>query len=143
MIIRISNCKEDHDKLQSFLDSAGASLVKFRYFKSRGFDVLDNHLLTILYMDDRDAVGYGHIDKDNETIWLGICVAETHTGRGIGKSIMQYLNDFQDEMQIDELMLMVDWDNKRAIELYNKFEFQVVKEKEDHHYLMIRKRKIL
>ena len=56
--------------LRSFLDGAGDSLKTFRYFDTRPFDVLKNHLSTWLWMDGGSPVAYGHLDVEDGIVWL-------------------------------------------------------------------------
>lgn len=57
---------------------------------------------------------------------LGICVASTAQGRGVGKALMQALCDYADDWgQILRIELTVFTDNARAIALYRRFGFEV------------------
>lgn len=119
----------------------------FRYFEKRDENVIQNHYLTILYLDnDQKPIGYGHIDKkgdissmgllNNENIYeLGICLLEGSKGQGIGKLIMKYL--LENTKEIDEIHLLVDKDNEIAFNMYKKFKFSIMIEKENF-YLMNR-----
>ena len=50
-------------------------------------------------------MGYGHLDKEFNTIWFGVAVADKFKGKGIGKKIMKYLIDYADKNEISELKL--------------------------------------
>jgi ribosomal protein S18 acetylase RimI-like enzyme len=109
--------------LQSFLENAGTSLSSFRYYAARPLSVISNHLVTVVITEDGQPAGYGHLDKDGDTIWLGIAVKEDRKGKGLGNSIMNYLVSAGDELQLEKICLTVDYDNTAAISLYKKFGF--------------------
>ena len=119
------------DLLDLFLEKAGSSLNTFNYFKSRPFSVLNDHLLTCLMMDNNLPVGYGHLDKDGETIWLGIAIIEGYTGKGIGHEIMNYLIKFAVAKNLSEVKLSVGSDNASAISLYLNSGFKFIETKNE------------
>lgn len=125
--------------LQRFLNAAGSSLVSFRYFANRSFDVLSDHLITVLFMIDDTPVGYGHLDKEENKVWLGICVAEGFGGLGIGKQIMSYLDEAAVKFKIDQVYLSVDRENLKAQNLYNKCGFRVTENYESGNLIFMRK----
>lgn len=96
-------------------------------------DVLDNHLLTTLLCKNKEPIGYGHLDKDGDTIWLGICVIEKEMGNGYGKLIMNYLTSYADKHKIN-LTLSVHKVNEVACHLYKKFGFKIKKENEKSYF---------
>ena len=57
---------------------------------------------------------------------LGMAVASTHQGKGVGSALMQALCDYADRWaQVLRLELTVYTDNARAIALYRKFGFEI------------------
>jgi ribosomal protein S18 acetylase RimI-like enzyme len=88
-----------------------------------------------LYYQNDECVGYGHLDKENDKIWLGIIVADKHQSNGFGNLIMDDLISKYD----GEIYLSVDKDNLKAQELYKKKSFINLKEN-DKNYIMILKR---
>ncbi|MBY0533690.1 MAG: GNAT family N-acetyltransferase [Rickettsiaceae bacterium] len=137
MILEINNSPEDLLLLSAFLDNAGTSLKTFRYFASRPLSCIESHLITILLVDDSKVVAYGHLDKDNEIIWLGICVADTERGKSYGNVIMEYLVSFSEKNRLD-ITLKVDYNNPVALALYKKFRFEVSSMVEDKYYILKR-----
>ena len=137
MVKRINNTPEDIQLLSAFLKDAGSSLNTFRYFSTRSIDCLKNHVLTVLFLENGVPSAYGHLDKDGDTIWLGICVSEEYKGRAIGKIIMEHLLKYADENSLN-VMLKVDFDNHRAISLYKKYNFLISFEETSVFYLMRR-----
>jgi ribosomal protein S18 acetylase RimI-like enzyme len=123
--------------IQQFLDMAGDSIKTFRYFASRPLEIINNHLVTVLLMDDNKPLGYGHLDKENETVWLGIAVCDFAKGKGYGKTIMQYLIEQGKNKGLPSIQLSVDKDNKGAISLYEKFGFKHTKDLNPQSQLML------
>ena len=126
----------ESDLITEFLEIAGSSLKSFRYFEKRTTNIIINHLTTCLLMKNSKAVGYGHLDIENKTVWLGIAVIESATGKGYGKRIMTYLINSAHEKRISVISLTVDKNNQAAINLYTNFNFQVIREIKENTLLM-------
>lgn len=110
----------------------GNSGETFRYFANRPLSVIKNHIVTILALDEKNfPVGYGHLDLENNQVWLGICVAEMERGNGIGNMLMQFLLAEADNHLITTVYLSVDLNNTSAIKLYQKFGFSEFEKKGD------------
>lgn len=131
---------EDTTLLKSFLKGAKSSLESFRYFNNRDFSVLQNHLITTILLQNHEPVGYGHLDKDSECIWLGIAVSEGFQKLGYGSKIMHFLTGFADKNGIVNLYLSVDKDNISAIKLYRKFGFFETGKQNSRSLFMVRSR---
>jgi ribosomal protein S18 acetylase RimI-like enzyme len=130
--------KLDAVVLQQFIAAAGSSIKTFRYFDKRPIEILDNHKLTLLGFVGDKPIGYGHLDDEGGKTWLGIALIEGYTGKGFGKKIMDYLLTYADESNLPEIHLAVDKDNLAAVSLYNKLNFDLVKELNDAVILMKR-----
>lgn len=115
----------DTAALRSFLDGAGTSLTSFRYFNKRSFDALANHLCTWLWMEGAAPVAYGHLDRDGDTVWLGIAVQERFWGKGYGRWMMKLLLDSARGMGLRRIRLSVDNTNTSAIALYERYGFKL------------------
>ena len=126
-IIKIN--KNNSHLLETFIAIAGKSLSTFRYFNQREITVIENHLCTYIIMEEDKPVAYGHLDKEDNIIWLGIAVSETSQGKGFGKNMMNKLIDTAKELKVETIHLSVDEDNETAIKLYNKFGFLFYKSK--------------
>lgn len=123
---------DDTALLQLFLENAGTSLTGFRYFDKRPLSIIENHLCTYLIVNEEQPICYGHLDKEDETIWLGIAVIEGQTGQGLGKKMMQHLMDKAQELELPTIQLSVDTDNIAAQYLYKKFGFNIIKKTEKY-----------
>lgn len=111
--------------LNHFIDNMGSSSKYFRYYDTRDpYKVISDHVVTLLLFDG-GYIGYGHLDREQDIVWLGICVKEGFQGRGYGKEIMKELTESYD----DDISLTVDKDNIGAIKLYEKFCFEQVEDK--------------
>lgn len=114
--------KNHTDILSLFLETAGSSKTTFRYYEKRKIeDVLENHLLTVLLLVNEIPVAYGHLDRDGNNVWLGICVKENELGKGYGKLMMKKLISSYS----GDIVLSVDRSNDTAISLYLMFGFLV------------------
>jgi ribosomal protein S18 acetylase RimI-like enzyme len=112
------------DLLYSFLSNPSELSDHFRYFRTRDpKNILAQHVYTIVGIDEetRQVIAYGHIDYE-EKYWLGICVLNSHCGKGYGKQIMDDLLLYADARDMP-LSLSVDIDNVPAINLYKKYKF--------------------
>jgi len=139
MVKRIKNIPEDLQLLSAFLKDAGSSLNTFRYFGKRPLEIIQNHRYTILVLNENSTpIGYGHLDPQEDIVWLGICVAENQVGKGYGKVIMAELTQKADFDGISELILQVDKANVSAIKLYKKFNF-IISEERDGLYLIMKR----
>ena len=118
---------QNRSLVTNFLEHAGAgTLEKFRYFQSRPLEIIDNHVATFIIRHESNAIAYGHLDKEDENIWLGIAIAEAFHGRGLGNLMMTHLLAFARIQKIPTIKLAVDIDNHSAIPLYQKFGFKEV-----------------
>lgn len=105
----------------------------FRYFNTRKIeDVIQNHKMTVIGCIDSIPIAYGHLDKEDEKLWLGICILEKYTGKGYGNQMMKYLIKSSNK---EKISLTVDNDNMKAINLYKKFNFIVYEKKETITYM--------
>jgi len=129
--------KEDIYELKKFIENNPESCKTFRYFSSRPFEIIKNHLETILYFIDDECVGYGHLDKEDNKIWLGIMVSDSYHSKGLGNKIMDHLLS----LHSDEIFLTVDKVNDKGVNLYKKKNFVILKENEKN-YLMVFKNNI-
>ncbi len=112
--------------LKEFIGAMGEASRSFRYFENRSIDVIKNHLLTALLLDSLDKpIAYGHLDPENDVIWLGICVLPDYVGQGHGNEMMNYLLEYARNLNIVSISLTVDHNNFPAISLYEKFNFKI------------------
>lgn len=125
-ILRVN--KENIHYLLRFIDNAKDSLLTFKYFNTRKPDVIKNHYVTLLIIENDEPVGYGHLDNDNNVTWLGIALIPSFKHTGLGKFIMGKLIDEAKKLHIKEIFLTVVKDNSSAIIFFEKFKFFRVKE---------------
>lgn len=125
------------DILKKFLSNMGSSKKSFRYYNKRKIkECLSSHIKTCVLLEDDEAIGYGHLDKDriDNKVWLGVCLKSSHVGKGNGSILMSYLlKNFY-----ENIYLSVDVDNLRGLGLYKKFNFKEVSRNEKY-ILMSRK----
>ena len=127
--LQINN--ENVERLYEFIKEMGSSSKSFRYFSTREpRKVINNHVTTFLLIDDV-AVGYGHLDKEDDKVWLGICVSEKYQGKGYGKKIMNKLVDSYN----GDIYLSVDDYNNVAISLYEAYGFKKVSHKNSKFFM--------
>ena len=116
--------------LQSFVDRAGKSLETFRYFAKRPFTVVENHVCTWVLVDGTNVEAYGHLDKEGDTVWLGIAVADAARGKGLGAEMMNRLMESAEALGLRQVKLSVDHVNVPAIKLYERFGFKLAEKKD-------------
>lgn len=81
-----------------------------------------------------EFIGYFGIDiseADSRTGWIFLVVQDARQGRGLGKEILRYTMEEAPSLGLKVLKLMVYAENKRAIELFKKFDFRKEKESID------------
>ena len=107
----------------------------FRYFNKRTIDVIKNHIITLILIDENLPVGYAHIDYDDK-YWFGICILDKYQGKGYGTKMMEYILNHEKIKNIDKIYLTVDKINTIAVNLYKKYNFYIVEEKELHFTML-------
>jgi GNAT superfamily N-acetyltransferase len=125
--------KNNLDLLDYFIRNIGEASLTFRYFNTRNIDVINQHLTTLLLIEEDVPVAYGHLEKEGEDIWLGVCVIPSFAGKGFGKLMMDELIANAKEKGISHISLTVDKVNLPAINLYEKLGFVKVTE-EDFYF---------
>jgi len=135
-MITIKNINlNDSEILNEFLNNLGDSRNSFRYYKNRDITAINNHLLTCLLFNDAKPIGYAHLDKENDLIWLGIAIIESEKGKGLGNMLMKHLINFAIEQKLKIIFLTVDLQNTNAIKLYQKYHFEI-EAKKNEYFLM-------
>jgi RimJ/RimL family protein N-acetyltransferase len=108
----------------------------FRYYKNRQVDIIKNHLITLIGLDDyKTPVSYGHIDKENDTYWIGLFVLIPHQKKGYGTIMLHNLLAYARINKIN-LQLSVDSNNIIAKKLYLSCGFYNVKDNETYTIMM-------
>ena len=121
------------DLLEKFVAKVKFNIKTFRYFNSRPISAIKSHLITLLLIDNEKPVAYGHLDSEQGTIWLGLCVLPEYQGIGYGTVMMKALFKEAKKLNLSSIYLTVDKDNLGAIRLYEKAGFFKI-EKEASHY---------
>lgn len=116
--------KENIFLLENFIASLGVATKTFRYFTTRNLTALKNHFSTLLVVDDEGvAVGYGHLDKDADIVWVGIAVLPNHQGKQIGTMMMKKILEVADSKGINSLHASIDVLNVAIKRLLEKHGF--------------------
>lgn len=74
-------------------------------------------------MEGEVPVAYGHLDREEGVVWLGIAVAQPDQGRGLGRLMMERLLEEGRRRRVATVRLSVDEGNRGAIRLYRSFGF--------------------
>ncbi len=80
-------------------------------------------------MIDNEPVGYGHLDREGDCVWLGVCIREGDRHKGYGGKICLYLTEYADQIKIPTLFLTVDEENTTGRRLYESKGFKIVEKK--------------
>ena len=124
---KITNNQKDKEQLEKFISLCGTSLQTFRYFSKRPLSIIQNHLVTLLgYNENCEPIAYGHLDKDDDRVWLGICITENSRRNGYGNLMMTALIKEVNTFALKTVFLTVDKNNLSATSLYEKFGFKQV-----------------
>lgn len=115
----------DREQLQTFINGLPDRNNGFRYFESRDLDSLENHLCTILLYSAGEPIGYGHLDLEGDTVWLGIAIHQAFFGKNLGHTLMCALVERAADAGIARIDLFVDRDNIAAKKLYRRHGFAV------------------
>jgi len=106
----------------------------FRYFDSRNEKCFDNHFYHFI-LNNPEPIGYGHLDYDQNKMWLGMCVFDSFVGKGYGKVILKNLIDNKEN---NILHLSVDKENYKAINLYLNNGFKIYSQTEKIFYCSLK-----
>lgn len=123
-------------QVEDFIKECSESINYFRYFEQRSFDVINNHIITVLLYDINEPVGYGHLEKENGKIWLGIVISDGKKGKGYGKYLMEYLVKFNYNTYREPIYLTVDIKNRVAINLFEENGFNIDSKLNNRSFLM-------
>lgn len=126
------------DVLEAFYDSLLDGRANFRYFEKRPFSITSYHVLTLIGWVSGHAVVYGHLDKEEDRVWLGIAVSDKYVGNGYGKEMMSELTRQAGERGIEEIWLSVDKTNVKAEHLYRKFGFSLAEERDNFKLMTLK-----
>jgi RimJ/RimL family protein N-acetyltransferase len=124
------------DLIHQFLMNAGDSLKTFRYFEKRQPEVIYNHLITNVLVKNSQVIGYGHLEREGDKIWLGIAIVHFQLGMGYGSFLLNSLIDSARKLRLSILHLTVFKVNIEAIKLYEKVGFTLIEEINDNTFLM-------
>lgn len=107
----------------------------FTYFNKRSINIIKKQNISIIAKNnDGNILGYGHIEKDAQTNWLGIYVSRNYRGKGLSKILMKELIKKSRDLNFKQINLSVKKENKIAINLYEKLNFIKYDDKDDSYY---------
>lgn len=86
-----------------------------------------------------EALGYvqlSNIDRHNHHGYLGICIHKDYWGKGHARETLQLIEDYSATvLGLKKILLIVNSDNLRAINFYNKIGFRSVGILEGHQFI--------
>lgn len=122
-----------------FIEVINTGLPYFKFYHKRGYDHVLNINSAFLYYSGDEIIGYGHLDEDINSIWLGIMVKKNSRGKGFGKMILKDLiNVYQNYSTSKVLKLAVDKKNIAAKELYSNSGFKLESTTENNHFMIFK-----
>jgi hypothetical protein len=111
-IIKID--KFNTDLLKLFLEPRAEISGYFRYFDTRNTEtIIQNHLVTFVGMENGVPISYGHIDKQDDIFWLGICVHNSYQKKRYGTCMMYRLlsiakkNKISVNLAVDKVLSLI------------------------------------
>jgi predicted acetyltransferase len=120
----------DYFELRRIIDSDSSLNKHFRYYNNRNKSDFDNHKYHMLVCIDNNIVGYGHLDPEDDFVWLGMFVLSKFRNAGIGDVIVKHLISKSNK----NIQLTVDKDNHNALKLYLNNQFKIFLTDEQKHY---------
>jgi ribosomal protein S18 acetylase RimI-like enzyme len=117
--------------LELFYTNLVEGKKSFRYFDKRPFEIISNHLVTLLLYEGAIPIGYGHLDNEQDKVWLGVAVADAYVAQGLGKILVKSLIQKADFLELKKIQLAVDATNLKAISLYKKQGFELLSSNEN------------
>jgi len=123
--------------LHEFVSMIRNNVKSFRYYNTRPISIIENHIVTLLFIDNEKAIAYGHLDKEKENVWLGICILPEYSGKGYGKKMMNALFEEAKNFELQQILLTVDKDNHIAINLYEKMNFKRIEKADCYKYVKL------
>lgn len=121
------------------LKNSPNGIQSFRYFNKRPTDIVNKHKYNVMCFIDSKPVGYGHLDYDDNKLWLGILISDLFVGQGYGKIIMNNLIEAFNQMDEQFLYLTVDKINLNAQKLYKLFGFELNDDHDNYYEYILRK----
>jgi RimJ/RimL family protein N-acetyltransferase len=117
--------RADLQSVRLFVQDLKLGVEHFRYFLSRPIETIHNHLATILIVNELDyPIAYGHLEKEDGILWLGLAVADSYVNQGLGNEMMKKLIDAAKQNNQSSISLSVDKTNLKAQRLYLNHGFQ-------------------
>tara|TARA_B110000027_G_C16002115_1_gene247985 strand:- start:367 stop:789 length:423 start_codon:yes stop_codon:yes gene_type:complete len=122
--------------LSQFFENLTKEKQSFTYFKKRKFSIVLNHEFTyLLFNDNDDVLGYGHIEKEGNDYWLGIVISEKYQQKGYGLLMINKLIQECITSNIYRIILSVKKNNDKAINLYKKIGFSIFRQDNKNLFL--------
>ncbi len=120
--------QDDRQRVEDFFNQMGGESRAF--FNSNGgnqrnamrfFDQEEDTTGTTYFMAEEDGVMVGYVflwDLDKGVPWLGIAVAETHKGKGLGRDLIAHAHAYARSKGKQAVLLTTHLANVRGQRLY-------------------------
>ncbi len=118
--------------LENFVENLGDAINTFRYFTKRDLNIVKKHIASFLVLENDAPVAYGHLERVDGIVWLGVCVLPNYQGRKLGMMVMTELIAKAKKKKIPEIYLTVDKSNDAAINLYVQLGFAEIEVFDDY-----------
>jgi GNAT superfamily N-acetyltransferase len=116
--------KADEPLVALFIAKLKKGASFFRYYARRPISIINNHLVTLVLISEENIpLAYGHLEKENNIVWLGIAVADSYQNKGLGKIMLSHLIETARFKLENTISLSVDKNNYIAQKLYRSFGF--------------------
>ncbi len=102
-------------------------LMEFQTVNAISNQIKNDNFSYFLLKYNTQNVGYLGIQKLDEKLILSkLYILKTFRGLKIGKSALEYVNQFAKSNGIEKIELIVNQQNKNAIDIYLKNEFKII-----------------
>lgn len=122
--------KATPDKIKQLLDRSINGVKTFTYFNKRPLEIVNDHLVSLILLEDDLPIAYFHLEEENNKVWLGMLIADDYIKKGIGWKCTKVLLDFATLLDVGQIYATTDKNGAMFQHMLNskRFNYSVVEE---------------